>query len=273
MRKSILRTMIISGMILGSGLGAMHIKADTDVYRLYNPNTGEHFYTSNLTEKKGLQYQGWYYEGIGWVASSKGEQVYRLYNPNAKGGDHYYTKSAYEKKSLMQQGWHYDGTFFNSAGNTPLYVAYNANAQSGAHNYTTSNFEQKALLGLGWQYGMIAWNAQSKGFADGMNVGEILGKNYSSIIGAWKNSQNQMLVITKDSITLDGKLLQTSLIQKSTVRGIVEMNATTQGNMSNFGLNFIPKGISIQNMDKSDVTKDRIVIGQDLTASTVFYKS
>ena len=36
------------------------------MYRLYNPYTGEHFYTSNQTEQKSLVSQGWKDEDIGW---------------------------------------------------------------------------------------------------------------------------------------------------------------------------------------------------------------
>ena len=33
--------------------------ADMNIYRLYNPNTGEHFYTSSTVEKAGLVNGGW----------------------------------------------------------------------------------------------------------------------------------------------------------------------------------------------------------------------
>jgi hypothetical protein len=128
---------------------------------LYNPNTGEHFYTSSSVEKSGLIKVGWSDEGIGWVAPKTGKPVYRLYNPNAKGGDHYYTLVLNEKNTLVKLGWHYDGVFFNSGGSVPVYVAYNPNAKSGAHNYTVNGNEQKNLLSLGWKYGATAWYAQS----------------------------------------------------------------------------------------------------------------
>ena len=61
-----------------------------DMYRLYNPNSGEHFYTANPAEKNNLVSLGWRYEGIGWTAPKKSNTpVYRLYNPNS--GDHHYT--------------------------------------------------------------------------------------------------------------------------------------------------------------------------------------
>lgn len=79
-----------------------------DVYRLYNANTGEHFYTLNFAEKTNLQNVGWRYEGIGWLSSSTGSPVYRVYNPNTRGGDHYYTMSKYEAQQLVSKGWRWD---------------------------------------------------------------------------------------------------------------------------------------------------------------------
>jgi hypothetical protein len=71
------------------------------IYRLYNKNTGEHFYTPNAYELINLQSVGWTSEGIDWYAPSAGNPVYRIYNPNAKGGDHYYTTSK-EGKSIYK---------------------------------------------------------------------------------------------------------------------------------------------------------------------------
>ena len=131
-----------------------------DVYRVYNPNTGEHFYTINYTEKTKLVAAGWRDEGLGWKSPSSGIPVYRVYNPNSKGGDHYYTQNRSEAQQLVDKGWKWDlnGTpAFYSGGNKNLYVAYNPNAKSGSHNYTTSLFEQNSLLSKGWKYGAIAW--------------------------------------------------------------------------------------------------------------------
>ncbi|MGV8973781.1 family 25 glycosyl hydrolase, partial [Lactococcus lactis] len=132
----------------------------SEVYRLYNPNSGEHFYTQNFYEKNNLQNVGWRYEGIGWMTASSGQPVYRVYNPNARGGDHYYTLSKWEAQQLVNKGWHWDNNgapAFYSNGSKNLYVAYNPNAVSGSHNYTTSSYEQNHLLKIGWIYGAIAW--------------------------------------------------------------------------------------------------------------------
>ena len=78
------------------------------MYRLYNPNSGEHFYTKDMTEKNHLVSLGWKYEGIGWTAPSySNTPVYRLYNPNA--GEHHYTLDKKEKNNLVKVGWNYEG--------------------------------------------------------------------------------------------------------------------------------------------------------------------
>jgi len=106
-------------------------KADVsgiEMYRLYNPNSGEHFYTSSTEEKSVLVNAGWKYEGIGWTAPSDGDPVYRLYNANA--GDHHYTMSEGEKEALVSYGWKYEGIGWYSDANqsVPLYRQYNPNA-------------------------------------------------------------------------------------------------------------------------------------------------
>ncbi|MFZ2576405.1 MAG: hypothetical protein WAX22_02865 [Lactococcus hircilactis] len=162
-----------TALVLIGGMSATTSRASAStstssipVYRLYNKNTGEHFYTESLAEKNNLANVGWNYEGIGWQAAPQGESVYRVYNPNAKGGDHYYTLSKYEAQSLVKVGWKWDNggkPVFYSGGNTNLYVAYNPNAQSGAHNFTTSSAEQSNLLNVGWKYGAVAWKVAGAG--------------------------------------------------------------------------------------------------------------
>ena len=79
------------------------------MYRLYNPNSGEHFYTSNKNEISTLETAGWKNEGVAWKAPEKSKTpVYRLYNANA--GDHHYTTSASERDNLIKAGWKDEGT-------------------------------------------------------------------------------------------------------------------------------------------------------------------
>ena len=45
------------------------------MYRLYNPNSGEHFYTANAAERDKVKKAGWRDEGIGWNAQTSHNQV------------------------------------------------------------------------------------------------------------------------------------------------------------------------------------------------------
>lgn len=167
---------LLAGLVLGASVAfGATAHANTDIYRLYNPNTGEHFYTAAAAEKNALASGGWNYEGTGWVAPNSGKAVYRVYNPNAVGGDHYYTESKGEAEVLVKLGWHWDNNakpVFYAGGKTKVYVAYNPNAKSGSHNYTTAAAEQNSLLKVGWKFGATAWMAEGPGKAIAMITGQ-----------------------------------------------------------------------------------------------------
>lgn len=129
------------------------------MYRLYNPNSGGHFYTKDEKEKNDLYDAGWGYEGIGWEAPSAGNPVYRLYNP--VGGEHHYTLDASEKDMLVKKGWNYEKVGWCSSTNKKyaLYRQYNPNQYSCNHNYTLSTSEKSSLLSKGWHDEGIAWYA------------------------------------------------------------------------------------------------------------------
>ena len=131
-----------------------------NMIRLYNPNSGEHFYTSSEKEAENVTRAGWVWEGVGWVAPKKSSfPVYRLYNPNA--GDHHYTVTVKERNSLRSKGWIYEGVGWYSHDESGLAVLrqYNPNAVAGAHNFTTSEVEDRALARIGWIPEGIAWRA------------------------------------------------------------------------------------------------------------------
>ncbi|MGH1647296.1 GH25 family lysozyme [Enterococcus gilvus] len=128
------------------------------MYRVYNPNSGEHFYTQNVAEKNNLVSKGWRYEGIGWNGPTSGNPVYRLYNPNA--GDHHYTLHAYEKDNLIKKGWRYEGISWYSGGPNSLHRLYNPNAKAGSHHYTLNTNEKNNLVKHGWRYEGLAWYAK-----------------------------------------------------------------------------------------------------------------
>ena len=133
-------------------------KSSVSMHRLYNPNSGEHFYTAADNEKNHLVSVGWKYEGEGWKAPEKSnDPVYRLYNPNA--GDHHYTLNEKEKDALVKLGWNYEGIGWYSDENktVPLYREYNPNAKAGSHNYTPNKAEHNFLTSNGWKDEGIAW--------------------------------------------------------------------------------------------------------------------
>ena len=87
-----------------------HAAGTRQMYRLYNPNSGEHFYTASEAERNMLDQVGWRYEGVGWYSDdAKSVPLYRQYNPNARTGTHNYTTSTYERDSLIKAGWRDEG--------------------------------------------------------------------------------------------------------------------------------------------------------------------
>lgn len=141
------------------------------MYRLYNINSGEHFYTANASEMNNLSRLGWSYEGVGWTAPAKSSiPVYRLYNPNA--GDHHYTTNISERNTLISIGWNDEGIGWYSAekNGVPLYREYNPNAMTGTHNYTTSTSEHYNLVSLGWRDEGIGWYGLAGGNVETQSV-------------------------------------------------------------------------------------------------------
>lgn len=82
------------------------------LYRAYNPNNGQHFYTSSFGEFTALTHLGLNNESTdhaGFAVFQNGSggndavPLHRLYNPN--GGQHYYTTSNVERDALARVGW------------------------------------------------------------------------------------------------------------------------------------------------------------------------
>lgn len=132
------------------------------VYRLYNPNSGEHFYTADKIEQSTLLEAGWEDEGIAWHSpvSSDAVWVYRLYNPGT--GDHHYTLDLEEYASLGRKGWKKEGSCWMASaskndGLEAVYRLYNPNAAAGAHHFSQDLHEAKSLHALGWKDENIAF--------------------------------------------------------------------------------------------------------------------
>lgn len=151
-------------------LTACDTASTMSMYRLYNRNTGEHFYTADAAERDNVKEAGWRYEGVGWIAPSTSKTpVYRLYS----GTDHHYTVDEAERDALIVEGWKDEGIGWYSEDvkkSKPLYREFNPNVNvnaihnnSGSHNYTMAFSEHKGLVNGGWRDEGFAWFASGEG--------------------------------------------------------------------------------------------------------------
>ena len=85
------------------------------VYRLYNPNGNEHFFTIDKEEAETLEECGWISEGIRFHAydtdSEQGVHLYRAYNPND--GHHFFTTDKAEQDYVVSLGFRDEGIGWN----------------------------------------------------------------------------------------------------------------------------------------------------------------
>ncbi len=169
MKKRAMHLAIMMAAILLAFLAGVSpaMAADTtEMYRLYNRNSGEHFYTASAGEKSALVAAGWRDEGVGWVAPTHSSTpVYRLYNKH--GGAHHYTTSEGEASLLVAAGWRDEGVgwYSDDAKTVAVYRQYNPHARTGAHNFTTSLGEHNNLVAAGWRGEGISWYACAKGYS------------------------------------------------------------------------------------------------------------
>ena len=137
---------------------AVETRIVNHMFRMYNPNTGEHFYTGSTVERDDLIAAGWQYEGVGFTfPANTGDPVHRLFQPST--GEHLYTMDEAEKNRLMADGWNYEGIAFNSAYDTEAvqHRLHNPNATVGAYHFTFSEVEKQNLIDAGWEYQGIGW--------------------------------------------------------------------------------------------------------------------
>ncbi|GAB2027709.1 CHAP domain-containing protein [Lactovum odontotermitis] len=126
------------------------------VHRLYNPNNGDHYYTTNTAGAQNLVNVGWHYDGIFFYQTSgNGRPVYVIYNPNS--GEHFYTADFNEARSLSSAGWQNQGiAWYAPDTGSPVYRLYNPNPR-GFHFWTTSDNEKNGLVAAGWRYEGISF--------------------------------------------------------------------------------------------------------------------
>lgn len=125
------------------------------IYRMYNPNSGEHVFTTDLTEANSLMDAGWKYEGIAWHQTGS-TKVYRMY----ANGSHVYLKANDEYAGLDIAGWKGEKVAFLASdkpgdGLYPVFRLYNKTG--GHHMYTISENERDTLVKAGWKLEGIAF--------------------------------------------------------------------------------------------------------------------
>lgn len=131
-----------------------------NMYRVYNPYSGEHLFTTDLNEAYVLSAKGWRWEGVGWVVPTVSKNpVYRLYNPYS--GDHHYTLDLNEYKTLPRHGWRQEGIgwYSDAADQVTVYRLFNPYASVGTHHYTKDTNEYATLPKHHWKQEGVAWYA------------------------------------------------------------------------------------------------------------------
>ena len=125
------------------------VKADQNVYRLYNRKTDNHIWTGSSSYQQKLLAQGWTNEGIGFASADKSNTpVYELYNP--KNGDIIDTPNTSEiMQAVNKFHWRKDGIVAYWSGNIPVYRLINK--KTGKHLFTSSVSERNNLLKSGWK--------------------------------------------------------------------------------------------------------------------------
>ena len=132
--------------------GEVESRSVVAVYRLYNPVTSEHLWTTDRNEYQELAKGDWSQEGVAWYSPASGAGVYRLYNP--KLGTHHYTSNQGEVKELVaSHGWVLDhsgnAVFYAATSGTAVYRLYNESLSQ--HLLTMSAVEYETLADYGWK--------------------------------------------------------------------------------------------------------------------------
>lgn len=135
-----------------------------ELMRCYNPQTGEHLYTTHPEEVSHLVDVGWNWEATQTMnlPRKSSKPVWRVYNPAT--GDHHYTADAHEAQVLTsERGWVYDFSgdpAFYSADKdaTPVYRIYDRDAPRFGHLFTSDANEKRVHLGEGhWNDENVGW--------------------------------------------------------------------------------------------------------------------
>ena len=138
------------------------------VYRLFNPNNGDHLYTTDTNERKVLLSKGYKDEGELGSTPPNTVVVYRLNNVDT--GEHMFTANYEEAVQLCggttnmsdgsKHGWQAEGEQFlayapGTPGKEQVYRLY---APGHFHIFTTSVDERDALLKSGYKDEGVAFS-------------------------------------------------------------------------------------------------------------------
>ena len=134
------------------------------MYRLYNPYTHEHLFTTDAAEKDNLVSLGWNFENVTGKVYMHGEKggVYRLYNPTT--GEHHYTTKEDELAKCVKAGWRNEGVKFFSVLDADkqtvgMVSMYNLYEKKFYHHYTSDPDEIAKMVKDGWRKEEIKWYA------------------------------------------------------------------------------------------------------------------
>lgn len=143
--------------------------AGVTVYRLFNPATSSHVFTSDGTESKKLQSQGLVLEGPAFAAISTVRQeraapegqhlVYRF--GNMPGNTHFWTTDVYERDAMIRAGYRYEGASWRvhaakRTSTVEVYRLYSPTMRK--HLYTKDASERDSLNNTSsWNYEGVAF--------------------------------------------------------------------------------------------------------------------
>lgn len=126
------------------------------VYRMYDPERGEHLLTTSIEEANALLTLGWKSEGMAFIAPKESDTaVFRMC-----ASMHALITSIGELHILVENGWRFEGVAFHAGGDVPVYRMYNPN--NGDHVFTVEETERDDLELHGWSPEGVAFHAVRK---------------------------------------------------------------------------------------------------------------
>ena len=157
---------LVSGGYVGNGIDFYADPSWSNtgypVYRLYNPTTYQHVWTTDSQQRQTDLQNGYNDEGIAFTSISTVRQevtpaqgkllVYRFYIPQTY--SHFWTTDVNERDNMINSGYAYEGVAWDSSSNSSNLPVYRLYAPSiNQHLYTTDLSEKNNLVASGgWAY-------------------------------------------------------------------------------------------------------------------------